>query len=263
MTLIQTLLYYIPTYLLGILMVALFCAFAAAGLLVFRKMIPVDRSIQHNDIAGFIFSTMGVMYAVLVAFMVIISWQSFDKTSTNLEREADYYADLYRDSAALSPDARTKIKTALTAYISSSVDDEWPLLAKGRSSEKTNKLFLKVWDAYTDYTPRTEIQKVFFAESVQKLNDANELRRERIVDARTGLHPILWFVLILSGALTVLFTFFFGTQNRIEQLCMTCLLSTLIAMVLFTIMVFDYPFTGEISVSSAVLKQVLESLGAF
>ena len=261
MTVIQALLYYIPTSLLGFLLVALFCAFAASGLFVFRKLIPVHRSRLHNDIAGFIFSTMGVMYAVLVAFMVIVSWQSFDKTSVNLEKEANYYADLYRDSAALSADAQTKIRAALTAYISSSVDDEWPLLAKGGSSEKTNKLFLKVWDVYTGYSPKTEMQKVFFSESVQKLNDASELRRERILDARTGLHPVLWFILILSGALTVLFTFFFGTENRIEQLCMTCLLSSLIAMVLFTIMVFDYPFTGGVSVSSSVFKQLLGSLG--
>ena len=263
MTLVQTLLYYIPTYALALIMLAIFCAFAIAGLLVFRRMIPVHRSKQHNDIAGFMFATMGVIYAVLVAFMVIVSWQNFDKTSVNLEKEANDYADLYRDSTGLSKDTQIKIKSALAAYVSSAVNDEWPLLAKGQSSKKTHALLLKVWDVYINFSPKTETQKVFFAESVRKLNDANELRRLRIVDAKDGLHPVLWSVLIVSGIITILFTFFFGTENFIEQICMTCLLSSLIALVLLTIMVFDYPFTGDVSISPAVLRQILGVLGAF
>ena len=263
MPLVQTLLYYIPTFLLATIMVALFCAFSIIGLFVFRRLIPVHRSKQHNDIAGFIFATMGVIYAVLVAFMVVISWQSFDATNSNLEKEANYYADLYRDSTGLSKDAHTKIRTALADYIRSTVNDEWPLLAKGQSSEKAHEQLWKVWDVYIHYSPKTETEKVFFAESVKKMNEANELRRQRIVDAKTGLHPVLWSVLVISGIITILFTFFFGTENFIEQICMTCLLSSLIALVLFTIMVFDFPFTGDISISSGVFKQIMGSLGTF
>lgn len=120
---------------------------------------------------------MGLIYAVLVAFMVVISWQSFDATRSNLEKEANSYADLFRDSKGLSKDAQTKIKATLSDYVKSTVNDEWPLLSKGRSSEKTHSLLLKVWDVYLNYSPETETEKVFFAESVKKINEANELRR--------------------------------------------------------------------------------------
>jgi hypothetical protein len=56
---------------------------------------------RGHGIAGPIFSTLGVVYAVLLAFAIIVVWQSFDTTQNNVVREANYYADIYRDSVGL------------------------------------------------------------------------------------------------------------------------------------------------------------------
>jgi uncharacterized protein YacL len=102
MSFVQTLLYYVPTYAIGLIMVLISIAFSMAGLMLVRKIMPVHKTKLHNDIAGFIFATIGVIYAVLVAFMVVISWQNFDGTMSRLEMEANIYADLYRDSTGVS-----------------------------------------------------------------------------------------------------------------------------------------------------------------
>jgi hypothetical protein len=147
--------------------------------------------------------------------------------------------------------------------VKSVVDDEWPLMAKGMESQKSKDHMHKVWDVYIKFEPKSEREKIFFAESVRKLNEANELRRQRIVDSSTGIHQILWFVLVACGIITISFTFFFGTENYTAQLIMTSLLASLIALVLFTIMVFDYPFTGDISVPAGAFKMILGSLKVF
>lgn len=263
MSMIQSLLYYIPTYLLGAIMVVLSVIFSTTGLILVRKVVPVHQTKLHNDIAGFIFTALGVIYAVLVAFMVVISWQNFDATTTRLEREANIYADLYRDSTGISATFHDRAGKALGEYVKSVVKDEWPMMSKGLESQKTHDLLHKVWDVYISYTPKGEREKIFFEESVRKLNEANELRRQRIVDSGTGIHPVLWFVLIACGLITVAFTFFFGTENFFYQTIMTGLLSSLIALVLFTVMVFDYPFTGDISVPSEAFKMILGSLKVF
>jgi hypothetical protein len=263
MNFIQTLLYYIPTIALGIIMVAISVGFSVAGLVLARKIIPVHMTKLHNDIAGFIFATVGVIYAVMVAFLVVISWQNFDNTTNRLMREANIYADIYRDSTGISAGFSASVRKALGDYVKSVVNDEWPLMAKGRESEKSHALLHAVWDIYTKYEPRGEKEKIFFGESVRKLNEANELRRQRIIDAGSGIHGILWFVLLICGMITVSFSFLFGTENFSVHIFMTCLLASLIALVLLTIMVFDYPFTGDISVEADVFKQILRSLKVF
>ncbi|MFA5104515.1 MAG: DUF4239 domain-containing protein [Candidatus Margulisiibacteriota bacterium] len=263
MSFVQTSLYYIPTYVIGILMVLISIGFSVIGLILVRMIMPVHKTKLHNDIAGPIFATIGVIYAVLVAFMVVISWQNFDGTMTRLETEANIYADLYRDSTGISKEFHAQVGKTLGEYVKSVVRDEWPLMAKGMESKKSHDLIHNVWEVYINFEPKGEREKIFFAESVSKLNEANELRRRRIVDSRTGIHPVLWFVLIACGIITISFTFFFGTENFTAQLIMTGLLASLIALVLFTIMVFDYPFTGDISVSSDVFKLILSSLKVF
>ena len=263
MTIIQALLYYIPTFVLASGMVLISIGFSVSGLVLARKIMPVRRTKLHNDIAGFIFATLGVIYAVMLAFMVIISWQNFDNTTNRLEQEANIYADLYRDSTGVSVEFSGRVRKALGEYVKSVVNDEWPLMAKGMESEHSHALLHAVWDVYIQYEPRGEREKIFFEESVRKLNEANELRRQRIIDAGSGIHGILWFVLIICGMITVSFTFFFGTENFREQLIMTSLLASLIALVLFTIMVFDFPFTGGVSIQADVFKQILRSLKIF
>lgn len=260
---IQTLLYYVPTYVLGIGMILLSVGFSVGGLMLVRMIMPVHKTKQHNDIAGFIFATLGVIYAVLVAFMVVVSWQNFDGTMVRLQTEANIYADLYRDSTGISKEFHAQIGRTLSDYVKSVVDDEWPLMAKGLESKRSHDLLHKVWDVYINFEPKGEREKIFFEESVRKLNEANELRRQRIVDSRTGVHSVLWFVLIACGLITISFTFFFGTENFSAQMIMTSLLSSLIALVLFTIMVFDFPFTGDISVHAGTFKMILSSLKVF
>lgn len=263
MSFVQICLYYYPSYLIAFVMVLSAVLFSIVGLLLVRRIMPVHKTKLHNDIAGPIFATLGVIYAVIVAFMVVISWQNFDETTGRLEREANIYADLYRDSTGISKDFNAQVGRTLTDYVRSVVDDEWPLMAKGAESAKTHEFLHKVWDVYINFQPKGDREKIFFEESVRKLNEANELRRQRIVDSGTGINEILWFVLIACGIITIAFTFFFGTENLIAQIIMTSLLAALIALVLFTIMAFDYPFTGDISVSPKVFESILRSLNAF
>jgi hypothetical protein len=67
-------------------------------------------------------------------------------------------------------------------------------------------------------------------------------------------------VLVSGGMITILFTLFFGTENFFAHLIMTSLLSALIGLILFTIMVMDYPFSGSVSVSPEAFKVILQYL---
>ncbi len=248
MPLEQSILYNVPTLVLGMSFVLIAIAFSVSGLILSRLFIPVHKLKLHNDIAGFIFTTLGVTYAVLLAFAVIVVWQDFDRTNINVSNESNYLADLYRDSEGFDKSFRDKSRAAIDEYAKAIVVEEWPLLAKGERSDHVQTLSTKVWKLYAGYKPKTITEQIFFKEALSKKNAEGELRRQRIMDSRTGLHPVLWFVLIFGGITTIAFTFFFGTENFGAQIIMTSMLATLIALILFTIMVLDYPFTGSVRI---------------
>ena len=233
------------------------------GLMVTHFFYPVNKIKLHNDVAGYIFASLGAIYAVLLAFMVVVSWQQFDTTNKNVVKEANYIASIYRDSEAFAPAFRTKVRASLDEYVNAVVNDEWPMLAKGERSMKVQKISDGIWRLFGGYQPRSEAERIFFTESVQKLNSEGELRRERILDSQSGIPGVLWTVLIAGGLVTIVFTLFFGTENFGAQMVMTALLAMMISSILYTIFVFDFPFTGSVTVSPAEFKIVLQNLAKF
>ena len=72
---------------------------------------------------------------------------------------------------------------------------------------------------------------------------------------------VIWFVLFLGAALTISFTFFFGTENLIAQSLMTGVLAAIILSAVLVIIALDRPYTGAITVSKDPIRWVLEATG--
>jgi hypothetical protein len=71
----------------------------------------------------------------------------------------------------------------------------------------------------------------------------------RVEAMHNGLPPILWGVLAIGGIATILFTFFFGGNLRI-QVIMTGLIAVLIGLNIFLLASYDDPFSGDVMVGN-------------
>ncbi|MCM8760715.1 MAG: DUF4239 domain-containing protein [Candidatus Omnitrophica bacterium] len=172
------------------------------------------------------------------------------------KKEANCLADLYRNSEAFGASFRDEVKNLSVGYARAVTGDEWKHMARGGSSALAQAAFNKLFFAYMAYSPSTERERIFFTESIRKLNDLSELRRTRLSEARAGIHPVLRFVLLVGALATIIFTFFFGSENPKAQVLMTMLLAIVISLVLYTIMMFDYPFTGDVNISPETFNHI-------
>jgi len=133
-------------------------------------------------------------------------------------------------------------------------------MVKGQRSSSVQKMQEELWNLYGGFQPKNETQKIFLTESVHKMNQASEMRRQRIIYASAGINPLLYFALIVGSFITIAFTMLFGTENIIPHLIMVSLLAAMIAITLFTVIAMDYPFTGNISIKPDVFINMLSSL---
>ena len=69
--------YSIPSWLLFLLIVGGSVLLAWVGTLLLRRLTKAPMDDRQNEVAGFIFATVGVLYAVLLAFTVIIVWEQY------------------------------------------------------------------------------------------------------------------------------------------------------------------------------------------
>jgi hypothetical protein len=148
-----------PVWVSAIVMIVVPTLVAMAGPIVVRKYVSLERLSTNNEVAGFKFATVGVLYAVLLAFVVIVVWEKFSDAEADVSREAG------------------------------------------------------------------------------------------------------WLVLFGGAALTIGFTFFFGTVNLRAQAVMTGALAMLIFSGLLVIVTIDHPFTGAVKVTPEALLEVIHDLG--
>lgn len=258
MSITQKILSSCPFFGLGVIIVASSVLLSIIGLVLVRRFISHQKLKTHNDIASAIFQTLGVAYTVLLAFMVVVAWQNFDRAGLTTETEANCLVDLIKDSAAFPQDFSVKVRSSAEEYATKVINEEWAMLSRGMESPGARKSLAKLSALYTDHMPQNPKEEIFMAESVKKLNTIGEMRRIRIFESRQGIPELLWVVLIFGGLATISFTFFFGSDNYRAQILMTSLLAVVIALILYTVLSLDYPFTGGIKVDPDAFRQMLK-----
>ncbi|HKR52905.1 MAG TPA: DUF4239 domain-containing protein [Chthoniobacterales bacterium] len=233
-------------------------AVAIAGLCLVRKKYPADILKEHHEVAAIIFNAFGVLYAVVVAFVVFVTWSGYDDATKNLQLEASQVIDLFHSAKAFPDPASKIIQDGLISYANSVHNDELRRMAEGDIgvySTGSLRNLIAVFDGMEDKAlPNREL----YMESLRRLNNLAEYRRLRIFAGNDTLPPMMWLVMLVGGLITVLYAYFFGVRNIRAQCIMTSALTIMISMILFLVYVLDHPFTGTGRVSARPFSEAME-----
>jgi hypothetical protein len=250
-----------PLWLAGLLLVGTSTLIAMIGPVIVRRCMSLDRLRTNNEVAGFKFATIGVLYAVLLAFAVIIVWEKFSDAENNVALEAGAAATIYRLANGMDTEPGTALRNGITTYLREAVTEDWPAMEQGHASSTVTHALDDTYAALLRYEPVDRRGAAVLSEVLHQLDLVTQARRARIVVASGIVPGIVWLVLFGGAFLTIGFTFFFGTQNLRAQTMMTGALSVLIFSGLLIIIAIDHPFAGSVKVEPEALAGVLADFG--
>src|SRR5262245_43664737 len=124
----------LPLWLSGLLVVGLPTVLAMLGPILVRRFVTLAKLEKNNEVAGFKFAVVGVLYAVLLGFAIIVVWQRFSDAENNVAREAAAAATIYRLSQGINGQSGIALRGALTNYLRAVISDGWPALERGSPS---------------------------------------------------------------------------------------------------------------------------------
>lgn len=251
----------IATPLLGMIVVAVSVAVAVLGLVVVRRTVPIYKLEENNEVAGFIYAVVGVIYAVLLALVVLAVWESFSESAQIVDNEANSISELYYDAEALPEPLRQQVTGKLGEYVQTILAEEWPLLATGKSSPRVDQIRRDLFRLYLAWLPASAGEAAWHSESLKRLNNASGYRDTRVYHSGESLPTVMWSVLVLGGMVTVGYSYLYGVKSFTAHALMTGSLAALISCCLFLIVAMDYPFAGGVMVSQEPLQLVLEEIG--
>ncbi len=224
---------------------------------IFRRIVPASVLIPHHDVAGFLVAIVGVLYAVMLGFLVITVWNSFDQAQRNADAETTAIADVLYLTRALPDPERSRERELLGAYAHEVRDVEWPMLADGQEDLRARRLLAAALNviAASEIPPSTRQTEMLRQSSLRdaalgSFRDVTAERRLRILDAQSQVQPTMYVALIAGGLILLAFVFLFGVDNWMLQSVMTALVAAMIGLQIGVIFEMDRPFWGAIHVTS-------------
>jgi hypothetical protein len=233
---------------------------------VVQRLVPTASRQPHNDVAGFIYAALGVIYAVLLALVVIAVWEEYGAAKETVEQEANAAADIFWLADRLPEPRGTHVQELVRSYAQEVVHREWPLMEQGQAPLMTHERGTPAgWTIIDDirqdiqnFEPRTKAQEQLYAEGLDQVDSLSDARRMRLVAAEEGVPGVLWAVLIFGGMAAVGFTYLFGLQNTWAHRLMVVTLAAVIGLVLFTIGALEYPFSGGARIGTGAFDLILQ-----
>jgi hypothetical protein len=248
----------LPLWMSGLLLIALPTAIIISGIVIVRLLFPIEAIIRNNEVAGFKFATLGVVYAVILGLAVISVWEKFADAEEAATREASAVVAMFRLSSSLDAGVRAPIHAALAQYGESAVADDWPAMERSGESTKTLRSLDDLYAIVLAMPAPDEKGAALFQSLLSELSAITESRRERLTLAQGIVPDLLWLVLFIGAFVTLGFTFFFGLRNLIVQLLMSGMLALLIFLALFVAVSIDHPFTGTVSVRPHAMELAIK-----
>lgn len=255
-------LYTLPSWLLFILIVGGSVGLAWIGTVLLHRRTTAPKDDRHNEVAGFIFATVGVLYAVLLAFTVIIVWEQYLSAESAVSQEAAALITIARDASSFPEPARGQVYDQLRAYAQFVISEEWRTMDESTLEHEESSGALaainRIWSIYRSLPP-SQVD----SHTTESLDILSSQRAVRLQSNVAALPDVLWFGLVLGALVTISFCLILHMENVQLHAFMTALLAGLIATSIWMILMINHPFVGTIHISTAAFQHaihVIESL---
>jgi len=217
---------------------------------------------SHHDVAGFIYANIGILYGILLAFVVIEAYEGHKEAEQLVQNEATHIANLFRSAELFPEGVRKNIRSEIISFTKQITEQEWPEMASGQISENSQIYYHKIWKAFYAFTPVTEQQKYWYQQSLSELNAFADAHRARQMSAHSELPTFMWVVLVLGGVITIAFSFLFGTETLWAKLTMVSSLTLIIGLIFWLIYALSHPYSGIIAISPEFVETQIKHLSS-
>lgn len=233
-----------------------------AALAVTDRYVPAERRRPHNEVVGFVYAVVGVLYAVVLALVVIGVWNAQDQARTNTYTETDALLQITWYANTLPQPAHTQIHDLAVAYADTVIDDEWPLLAQHQASPAAWNLFTRLRTAVATQQPATLADQTRYQQAYDATARLGDARRERLDQADNGVPTLIWVALLFGAAVTITYAFMFGMTSLTLHLAVVASLTLLISSLLLIVYELGYPFAGALKIQPTAFELALQRMNA-
>jgi Protein of unknown function (DUF4239) len=249
------------TYFMAALIFIITIIASGSLIVLIRKYVPIDFLKLHHEVAFVIFLQIGVIYGVLLAFVVSATWNQYNAAAQRIEQEASSLQELWHLKSVFPPAMQKTIEHDLSNYFNSVVSREWALMAQGGEDIQAENDLEDLQKTYFKFKPQTFGESDLYTESLHHLASIREYRRLRLFEARMVIPKVMWLIMIVMGVFVVGISYFFGMRYTMSQVVLITTLVAMITSLLLLIKLLDNPFAGDLRIYPIAFQKGMQQIG--
>jgi hypothetical protein len=234
------------TWLAPIIVLAVVAVAVTAKLLVRRRAPEGGWFTDLTRSAGSL-SVIGTMFAVMLAFVILFSLQSFQRAREGANIEAVAVTELSSVAAVFPPPTGDRMRGELVCYSRAVIHDEWPAMRDGQSSALVESWVDRMQDDFAAAAPEEVRHEAAYAQWFDESAQRRDGRRERLAEAAPFLPMPLWFALGIGATLTLSYMVVQADkrETRVIQAIPIAFVAAIITAGLLVVVFLDNLYSGS------------------
>ena len=236
---------------------------ATVVMLTLRRRMSPSGHFRDSQLAAGALAVTGTIFAVLVGFVFLLAFQSFQTARSSSQDEAVAAIGLFHVAEQLPDAERDRLQADVICYSRSVVHIEWPEMADQRSSP-----LVEDWASQTaqDFE-RAQLGGSVAGGAEQSWFTATDNlqrgRRGRLAEASNFVPAAIWLLLIAGGVVVVAYVFLFADlrEGRLPQWAMITAVTTAVTASLLMVGYLNRPYGDhEGAIGPNAMRDVLRTM---
>jgi len=238
--------------------IILYVSFSLIGLWLFMKLAKDKINESTNEIVVITFNIAGVLFSLLLTFVVVSVWDDWEEMNTEIARESNELANIYSQTYHLPESHKKPIQKVIRAYTHSLVVDEWPAMSEGMKSKISQDYFIQLRNQVHHLYTLKDDDKYLYSAIFPIYIKLSDLRRNRLHHSSDGLPMMVWYLLFTGSFVTILISFFYKAKSLKIQYLMNFLMALMFSIGMYICYDLHKPFVGDSRISSDPFKILLD-----
>ncbi len=234
------------TWVAALILVLVVAAAIAVKLFVRRRAPEAGWFVDSPRSAGTL-SVIGTMFAVILAFVIFLALQGYQRARQASTEEAVAISELHSVAAAFGSPTRDRLQGGLVCYARAVSEGEWSAMSDGRSSDDVQAWIDRLSGEIAITEPHGAREQESYAQWFDLQAQRREGRRGRLAVAVPLVPAPLWFVLGIGGALVIAYMCAQADrrEGRLVQSIPIGFVTTMVTAGMLVIFFLDHPFANE------------------
>jgi hypothetical protein len=228
-----------------------------AGFKIIHKFYQYDHLEKYHNVTSYIFNAYGLLYAVVIAFVVFINWSDYNNAQEHLYLESNHISNMFHIAQGFQEPLRSDILKSIVSYTDYISTNEIVEMKNGKLSYGSNAEYNKLWDNVLKVNVKTLDNPYLYDQCIQEMNKISEYRRYRFFFLSNTIPQLIWVIMFLGCYFSFSFSFFFGMRSKFPYLYLVIGFTFINLILLYLIYVLDHPYEGLNAISYLPMEKIV------